>query len=99
MLYRARPGYEVERMEYQISDNRCMHIAKKAYEKIMKDKKIIIRALRTVEELTPKLVIEYQVIRNGQMGVYELYDIGPRPPKPKREPKEPKPKKQKGAVK
>ena len=99
-------GYEVERMQYQVDKDRFIHLAKKLYEKIMKDKRINITGMQFVDSWVPKLVIDYEVPAKGRTfmaelkkGRFELNDIGPRPqkPKPERKPKkEPKATKTKG---
>jgi len=86
-------GYEVERMGYQIDKDRFIYLAKKPYEKIMKDKRINITGILFVDSWIPKLIIDYEV--ENPRGIYtalkkgtmELNDIGPRPQKPKKDPK------------
>lgn len=86
MLYREPVGYEVDRLEFQIGDDRVMYIAKKAYEKTMK--KLDVTSLYVKEGIIPRLIIEFRT-KTG-IGKMQLIDIGPRPAKPVRPKKEPK---------
>lgn len=76
-------GYEVERTEHQLGEGRVMYLAKKTYERIMKKADVVGMRVSDTGWDRLKLVIEYKT-KNG-IGVYELYDIGPRPAKPKKE--------------
>ena len=79
-------GYEVERMEYSLGQDGVMYLAKKTYEKIMSNKKINVTGMHVNNSsFKPTLIIEYGCGKCESKGVYELYDIGPRPPKPKKE--------------
>lgn len=78
-----RVGYEVERMEYPLGEGRVMYLAKKIYERIMKKADVVGMRVNDTGWDSPKLLIEYRTKKGN--GVYELYDIGPRPEKPKKE--------------
>jgi hypothetical protein len=86
-------GYEVERIPYQISQDRKIYLAKKPYETAMKLlKKVSITEMKIVDAWIPYLLIKYETLVHRCKGEMMFNDIGPRPPKPKKEPK-PKPEK------
>jgi len=73
--------HDKDRLPFHLGEDRYMFVAKKPYDLIMKKTEVI--SMITLDNITPKLVIEYRDKKHATKGTMELFDIGPFKPKKK----------------